>query len=132
LTADVAAQLRAHVTLQPDGKAVLHTAAMTVYAVAQIAIHDRERYERYVAGFMPVLLRYGGRLLAADEHPTVREGVWPYEKIIVMAFSDRSAFERWAGSPEYREISRDRHAATTGVVLLVHGVPTRDPNSATT
>ena len=112
----------AHMPPQSGGNAVRHTAAMTVYALAQITIQDRERYERYVAAFMPVLIRYGGRLLAADEHPTVVEGSWPHDKVILMSFTDRVAFERWAGSPEYREISRDRLAATSGVVLLAHGI----------
>jgi hypothetical protein len=48
----------------------------TVYVIAQISIHDRPRYERYVAGFMPVLKRYGGQLLAADEQPELVEGQW--------------------------------------------------------
>jgi uncharacterized protein (DUF1330 family) len=38
-----------------------------VYVVAQLTIHDRERYQRYTAGFMAVLKQHGGRLLAADE-----------------------------------------------------------------
>ncbi|MFF5234925.1 DUF1330 domain-containing protein [Dactylosporangium sp. NPDC000521] len=96
---------------------------MTVFAIAQISVHDRPRYERYVAQFMPVLKQYGGRLLAADERATVVEGAWPHDKLILMAFEDRAAFERWARSPEYQEISKDRVAATEGVVLLVDGVP---------
>ncbi|GII00471.1 DUF1330 domain-containing protein [Planobispora takensis] len=95
---------------------------MTVYAVAQISIHDRQRYDKYVAGFMDVLLEYGGRLLAAQENPEVVEGRWPYEKIILLAFEDRRAFEVWAGSLEYREISKDRVASTGGVVLAVNGL----------
>jgi uncharacterized protein (DUF1330 family) len=47
---------------------------VTVYAIAALSIHDRLRYDRYVAVFMPVLLKYGGRLLAADERPDVVEG----------------------------------------------------------
>ncbi|GAA2343458.1 DUF1330 domain-containing protein [Dactylosporangium salmoneum] len=96
---------------------------MTVFALAQIAIHDRQRYQRYVAAFMPVLTQYRGRLLAADESPRVVEGDWPYQKVILMAFDSREHFEQWSTSPEYREISRDREAATDGVVLLVDGVP---------
>jgi uncharacterized protein (DUF1330 family) len=95
---------------------------MTVYAVAQISIHDRERYDRYAARFLPVLSRYGGRLLAADEKPEVVEGAWSYQKIVIMSFPDRSTFERWSNSSEYQEISRDRTAATTGVVLMVTGL----------
>ncbi|MQY09215.1 DUF1330 domain-containing protein [Actinomadura macrotermitis] len=95
---------------------------MTTYALAQIRIHDRARYGAYVAGFMEVLLRYEGRLLVADEAPEVVEGEWPYDKVILMAFRDRGAFEAWASSPEYREISKDRIAATTGVVIVAKGV----------
>jgi uncharacterized protein (DUF1330 family) len=98
---------------------------VTVYALAQIAVHDRPRYERYVAGFLPVLAQYGGRLLAADEAPRVVEGSWDYQKVILMSFDDAASFQRWADSPEYQAISTDRVAATTGVVLLVDGVAGR-------
>ncbi|SHM63801.1 DUF1330 domain-containing protein [Cryptosporangium aurantiacum] len=98
---------------------------MTVYALAQISIHDRPRYDRYVAGFFPVLLQYGGRLLSADESPVVVEGEWGHQKAILMAFDDAESFRRWADSPEYKEISTDRVAATTGVVLLLAGLPSR-------
>lgn len=106
---------------------------MTVYAIAQISIHDRARYERYVAGFMPVLIQYGGRLLAADEQPVLVQGSWDRDKIIVMEFADRDSFDRWSSSGEYQAISQDRIAATDGTVLLVHGVAagqsTRSPTS---
>lgn len=95
---------------------------MAAYVVAQITIHDRERYERYVARFMDVLLRFDGRLLAADESPAVVEGTWPHQKVILLAFADRTAVERWSGSEEYRDIARDRLAATDGTVLVVQGI----------
>lgn len=95
---------------------------MTAYVIAQISIHDRARYDRYVAGFMPVLKQYGGRLLVADEGPEAVEGQWGRDKLIVLAFPDREAALRWSGSPEYRAISVDRVAATEGVVLLADGV----------
>ncbi len=100
---------------------------MTVYALAQITIHDRGRYDGYVARFLGVLQKFQGRLLAADESPVVLEGEWPHRKVILIAFPDRAEFERWAFSPEYQEISKDRVAATTGTVLLVHGLPGGGP-----
>ena len=95
---------------------------MTVYAIAQLSIHDRVRYDRYVAAFMPVLMKYGGRLLAADERPEIVEGQWSRDKVIVVAFSDSDTFRTWVTSAEYRDISKDRLAATEGVVLLVRGL----------
>jgi len=95
---------------------------VTVYAIAQLSIHDRARYQRYVAAFMPVLAKYGGRLLAADEHPEVTEGQWDRHKVVLLAFPDREAFTTWATSPEYREISEDRLAAADTIALLVRGM----------
>ena len=95
---------------------------VTVYAIAQLSIHDRARYDRYMTAFMPVFAKYGGRLLAADERPGLVEGQWSGDKVVLMEFQDRDAFTAWANSPEYQEISKDRLAATEGVVLLVRGL----------
>jgi uncharacterized protein (DUF1330 family) len=95
---------------------------MTVYVIGQITIHDRAAYDRYLAGFMPVLMQHGGRLLVADEQPEVVQGNWSGTKVIVLSFGDREAYERWANSEEYRRISVDREAGTEGVILLVRGV----------
>jgi uncharacterized protein (DUF1330 family) len=95
---------------------------VTVYAVAQISIHDRRRYQRYASRFMGVLAGSDGKLLAADSSPQILSGEWPHDKLVLLQFPNRTQFERWARSPEYVEISDDRIAATTGSVVLVTGV----------
>lgn len=95
---------------------------MAVYILAQITIHDRALYDRYSSGFMPVLGAYGGRLLAAVEGPELLEGEWPYEKVIMIEFTDRAAAMSWLESEPYTTIARDRIAATTGVVILAQGL----------
>jgi uncharacterized protein (DUF1330 family) len=96
---------------------------VTVYALAQLRIHDRAPYERYMARFMPVLEKYNGRLLAADESPRALEGEWwDRNKVVLMAFADKDAFRVWATSPEYTEIAVDRKAGAEAVVLLINGV----------
>ena len=95
-----------------------------MYALAQFTIHDRARYDRYASRFMRVLAAFDGRVLAADEAPVVVEGTWPHQKMVLLEFPDRAAFERWAYSPEYTEIAKDRIAATAGCVVLVSGVST--------
>ena len=91
---------------------------VTVYAIAQITITDREAYDRYQARFMDVFRRFEGKVLAADEAPAVLEGQWPHQKIILMSFPDEAAFRAWSSSPAYQEISKDRLAGSHGVVLL--------------
>ncbi|HEX5380055.1 MAG TPA: DUF1330 domain-containing protein [Phenylobacterium sp.] len=96
---------------------------MTVYAIAQLTISDREAYGRYQARFLEVFGRFRGRLLAADEAPQVVEGAWDREKLVLMSFPDEAAFRDWADSPDYREIAKDRLAGSDAVVLLVRSVP---------
>jgi uncharacterized protein (DUF1330 family) len=95
---------------------------VSAYAVAQLTIHNPERYAEYVRAFPAVIEKFGGRVLAADEHPDVLEGRWPYDRFVLLAFDDRASLEAWATSPAYREIVRDRLAASDGVVLYVHGL----------
>jgi uncharacterized protein (DUF1330 family) len=95
---------------------------MPVYALAQLRIHDTERYGRYMSRFMPVLEKYSGKLLAADDTPRVLEGEWwDRNKVVLMEFADKDAFRAWATSPEYTEIAADRKAGADAVVLLIKG-----------
>ena len=95
---------------------------MTVYAIAQLRIHDQAPYERYAAGFMPVLRQYGGRLVVADGAPEVAEGEWTGDRVVIFAFDDRDAFHTWVNSPEYQTIVQDRWDAAETSILLVRGV----------
>jgi uncharacterized protein (DUF1330 family) len=95
---------------------------LTVYALAQLTIHDRALYGRYQSRFMDVLRRHEGRLLAADESPRVVEGAWDREKVVLLAFADEAAYRAFADSADYLEIARDRKAGADAVVLLVRGI----------
>ncbi|MDB5469264.1 MAG: hypothetical protein JWR84_824 [Caulobacter sp.] len=95
---------------------------MTQYVIAQIVITDREAYGRYQAGFMPILVQYGGRLLAAEEAPRVVEGDWAFQKVILLAFEDDEAVRKWSESAEYKRISEDRTLGTHGVGISVRGL----------
>ncbi len=95
---------------------------MTVYAIGQISIHDRARYDRYAAAFLATLTPFGGSLLAADEAPVAIEGELACQKVILLRFPDEATFRAWEQSPAYSRIAVDRRAATTGSVMLVQGI----------
>jgi uncharacterized protein (DUF1330 family) len=104
---------------------------MSVYVVGQITITDRTAYNRYQERFMAVLVRYTGRLLAADESPVVVEGTWDREKVVLLSFPDEAAFHEWANSPDYQEIAKDRYAGSRAIVLLVKGIASRNQDRIT-
>lgn len=95
---------------------------MTVYAIAQLKFTDRAAYDRYQARFLDVFTRYSGTLLAADESPQILEGASDRDKVVLMSFPDEASFRAWANSPEYQEISKDRHAGADSLVMLVEGL----------
>lgn len=94
---------------------------MTVYVIVRLKMTDRAAYDRYQARFFDVFRKFSGRLLSADEHPSVLEGRWNCDKLVLMSFPDEAAFQAWATSPEYLEISKDRKAGAEGIVLLAKG-----------
>ena len=86
---------------------------MTVFAIAQLTIHDRTAYDRYQARFMEVFRHHRGRLLAADEQPRTIEGTWPHQKLVLMSFPDEAAFHDWRNRTSTNalpRIARQAHA----------------------
>ena len=94
---------------------------LSVFVIVQLKMTDRAAYDRYQARFFDVFRKFSGRLLSADENPTVLEGAWDRDKLVLMSFPDEAAFRAWSDSPEYQEISKDRKAGAQAVVLLAKG-----------
>lgn len=95
---------------------------MTVYVLAQLNIHDATRYQRYVDAFMPVLAKFSGRLLVADDRVELVEGDVLYDKAVLMTFPDEVAFRTWSVSPEYKRIAEDRIASSTAHIVLMQSI----------
>jgi uncharacterized protein (DUF1330 family) len=94
---------------------------MSVYIVAHVRIHDRTRYDRYAAGFLPTLKPYGGRLLASDDAPETLEGGFSHGKLNIIAFPDAESARAWSAGPEYQAIVADRLEASEAIVLMARG-----------
>ncbi len=91
---------------------------MTVYAIAQIEIFNRDAYDRYQAKFWGVFRQFEGTLLVNNESPKQLEGEWTKDKIVMMSFPNEEAFNAWAFSPQYAEILKDRRAGANVSILL--------------
>ena len=92
---------------------------MSCYFIAQIRIHDRAEYQKYLDGFDEIFARYKGIVVAVDERPTVLEGEWPCDRTVLIRFPDEAEARRWYDSPEYRELVKHRHRASRANIALV-------------
>ena len=95
---------------------------MPAYVIAQIDIHDRPEYEKYVAGFPAVFAEHEGEMLVVSEAPNVVEGAWPYTRTVVIKFPSAAAARSWYESPAYQEIARHRQAGATTNAIVVEGL----------
>jgi uncharacterized protein (DUF1330 family)/SAM-dependent methyltransferase len=97
----------------------------SAYALAQLRIRDRARYDAYARRFHDTLNGYGGRLLVADEVPEVLEGSVAFEKVVLLEFPSRSALDAWSQSAAYQALAEERRASTDGVVVALRAFPQR-------
>ncbi|UCC30992.1 MAG: DUF1330 domain-containing protein [Phycisphaerales bacterium] len=94
---------------------------MSAYFIAQITIHDHERYKRYLDGFDAVFARHTGEVVVVDDSPTILEGKWPYTRTVVIRFPNEDDAKRWYDSAEYQDLVQYRHQASEANIVLVEG-----------
>lgn len=98
---------------------------MAAYLLAQLKFTHLETYRRYEAKFPAIFAKCGGRVLVADEAPSLLDGVWGLDKVVLLAFEDELAAQRFHDDPEYLEIAKERDAGAEVSVLLLRGVGPR-------
>ena len=95
---------------------------MAAYLVAQITIHDRERYALYEAGFMDVFQQYNGKLLSVDENPDTLEGEWACTRTVLIEFPTKTDAQAWYHSNDYQNLAKHRFAASVGNAVMLNGL----------
>jgi uncharacterized protein (DUF1330 family) len=96
---------------------------MSVYVIAQLKVHDPDEYQKYLAGFLPVFRRHGGKLIARSPEAAVIEGSWTLPRTLIMQFPTAEDAQRWHHDPDYLAIAAHRQRAAECNIVLVEGVP---------
>ena len=100
---------------------------MSVYIINNMTIQNRAEYDTYLRGFMGVFRQFNGSILAVQDNPAPLEGAWPYDRTVILSFPNREDAQRWIQSDEYQEIAKHRYAGTDSNVVILDGLPARDP-----
>ena len=97
-----------------------------VYLIANLQIHDADRYREYEKGFFPILKKHGGEFITFDDNIINVEGDKPMEgRIILFSFPSAKHAEEWYSSSEYQALSEHRRAGATTTLTRVSGQPPR-------
>lgn len=91
---------------------------MSYYLLVGIDVHDLDTYNEYFERAMPSLEKYGVEILAYTDSPVALEEANPFERYVVVKFTDRATFEQWYSSKEYQNVIPLRQAAATTRMLV--------------
>jgi len=109
-------------TLQLNGVSeFLGSSTTPAYLVADITVHDAERYRDYLASVPNLIEEYGGEFLVRGGNPLVLEGDWSPSRFIIMEFPDRETILTYQNDPEYLQYKSIRQAVTDSNLIVVDG-----------
>lgn len=95
---------------------------MSVYAIIEITIKDKDTYFNYVDRVRAIVEKYKGRYLIRGGKVTPFLGNWHPERIILIEFPSSEDFAKCFGSQEYKEIAPLRECSTISRSVLVEGL----------
>lgn len=94
---------------------------MKAYLVLDLAVRDVRGFMPYAQAIPAFIEKHGGRYVVRGAKPTVVEGDWTPERLVVLEFPAREAAEAFLGDPECQPLFDRRHATTTSRLVLVDG-----------
>jgi uncharacterized protein (DUF1330 family) len=95
---------------------------MAAYIVAQLKVRDPAAFQRYREAVTPLVDQFGGRFRVRGGDLEVREGDWPWPRLVIIEFPSKDAARLFYESPEYQKILPLRQASADGTVAFVEGV----------
>ncbi len=94
---------------------------MPVYVVIDVTVKNQEKLKEYVAGHLPTIERYGGKILCRGFDPAVVTGDWAPKLLVIHEWPDRGQFQAWYDSDEYRPWKMMREDACDMNMVLMEG-----------
>jgi uncharacterized protein (DUF1330 family) len=94
---------------------------MKAYLVLDFTVHDLAGFLPYVEAIPAFIEKHGGRYIVRGVEPTVMEGDWRPQRVVVLEFPARENAEAFLGDPDCQALFRVRHTTTTSKLILVDG-----------
>lgn len=91
---------------------------MAVYLVNSYNIHDYEMFKRYPPKIVPLIMQYGGRVLAMEMNPESLQGKAKNMNTI-LEFPSEEAIQNLYNDPEYHSIIQLRDDATSDCTMVI-------------
>lgn len=94
---------------------------MTAYLVLDFSVTDLAGFRPYVAAIPAFIEKHGGRYIVRGAEPTVMEGDWAPERLVVLEFPAQENATAFLADPDAQALFAIRHATTISKLVLVDG-----------
>jgi uncharacterized protein (DUF1330 family) len=92
---------------------------MKAYLVLDLSVHDFPGFMPYVAAIPAFIAKHGGRYVVHGAEPTVIEGDWAPERLVIIEFPAREDANAFLSDPDAQTLFALRHRTTTSRLVLV-------------
>jgi uncharacterized protein (DUF1330 family) len=94
---------------------------MKAYLVLDLAVNDMDGFGTYIADIPALITRHSGHYIVRGVQPTIIEGDWKPERVVIIEFPSRRDAEAFLNDPDSQDLFKIRHATTTSRLVLVDG-----------
>lgn len=94
---------------------------MKAYLILDFSITDMEGFAEYIQRIPAHISKHSGKYIVRGSEPTVMEGDWKPERVVVIEFPERVNAEQFLRDPEAESLFEIRHSTTTSKLILVDG-----------
>ncbi len=94
---------------------------MKAYLVLDFAVHNLPGFRPYISAIPSFIEKHGGRYIVRGVEPTVMEGDWSPELMVILEFPSRENAKAFLGDPDAQPLFDVRHKTTNSKLVLVEG-----------
>jgi uncharacterized protein (DUF1330 family) len=94
---------------------------MKAYLVLDLTVNDFGGFRKYIAEIPAFIAKHSGKYIVQGVQPTIIEGDWRPERMVIIEFPEREKAEAFLGDPEIQDLFEVRHATTTSKLVLADG-----------
>ena len=94
---------------------------MAAYLIADITIHDKEKFMEYVKLVPAFIEKHDGKYIVRGGEPEAREGSWEPKRLIVLEFPSRAKADDFLQDPGYAPVAAIRHQSATTNLIIADG-----------
>lgn len=94
---------------------------MKAYLVLDLSVQDLPGFKPYIAGIPAFIEKHGGRYIVRGVEPTVMEGDWAPEHMVILEFPARANAKAFLDDPDAQALFQIRHNTARSRLVLVDG-----------